>query len=98
LGIITGLLFFVIEEENQFVRFHAAQSIVVFGAFFVFNIVLSILTRILVGVSGVYLLLDLLSLLMNLVGLVAWIGLMYKAYNGEMFRVPVAADIADNLL
>ena len=31
LGIITGVLFLVIEKENRFVRFHAAQSITAFG-------------------------------------------------------------------
>ena len=41
LGWITGFIFFILEKENQFVRFHAMQSIVVFGALTVVNIVLS---------------------------------------------------------
>jgi len=31
-GWITGLIFFLIEQEDEFVRFHAMQSIIVFGA------------------------------------------------------------------
>jgi hypothetical protein len=30
-GWITGLVFILIEKENQFVRFHAMQSIIIFG-------------------------------------------------------------------
>jgi len=30
-GWITGIIFFIIEQKNRWVRFHAAQSIVVFG-------------------------------------------------------------------
>ena len=32
LGWVTGLVFFLTEPENREVRFHAMQSIVVFGA------------------------------------------------------------------
>ena len=44
LGWITGLIFLIIEKENQFVRFHAVQSIVVFGAYTVVAIILGIYT------------------------------------------------------
>ena len=40
-GWITGLVFYLIEKENKFVRFHAFQSIVVFGALTVLSIVLA---------------------------------------------------------
>ena len=30
-GILTGVIFFLIEKENKFIRFHAMQSIVTFG-------------------------------------------------------------------
>ena len=32
LGWVSGLVFILIEQENNFVRFHAMQSIIVFGA------------------------------------------------------------------
>ncbi len=44
LGFITGIIFYVIEKDNKFVRFHAMQSIITFGGFFVIGIALSIIT------------------------------------------------------
>ena len=41
LGWITGIIFLLLEKDNRFVRFHAIQSIVVFGAFTVLEIILS---------------------------------------------------------
>ena len=40
LGWITGIIFLLLEKDNRFVRFHAIQSIVVFGAFMVIEIIL----------------------------------------------------------
>ena len=39
LGFVTGLIFYLIEKDNKFVRFHAMQSILVFGALFVLHFV-----------------------------------------------------------
>jgi uncharacterized membrane protein len=98
LGWITGLIFFFI-DKRPFVRFHAAQSIVVFGALHILLIIMGIVFGISLmagGLAGfsigwaIYRLID-------LVALVLWILLMIKAYQGEKFRVPVAADIADSL-
>jgi uncharacterized membrane protein len=50
LGIITGVIFLVIEKENRFVRFHAAQSIAVTIVLTVVSIGLSILSTVLVFV------------------------------------------------
>jgi uncharacterized membrane protein len=40
LGWVTGIIFLLLEKENKFVRFHAIQSIVVFGAYTVISIIL----------------------------------------------------------
>jgi uncharacterized membrane protein len=84
LGFITGIIFFVIEKENKFVRFHAMQSIVVFGALFVLSWVLGI------TVVGIFLI-----PIVSVISLVLWILLMIKAYQGELFKLPVAGDIAE---
>src|SRR6202790_5851280 len=42
LGWITGIIFFLI-DKRPYVRFHAAQSIVVFGGLHVLNIVVGII-------------------------------------------------------
>jgi uncharacterized membrane protein len=99
LGWITGIVFLLIDKRHT-VRFHAAQSIVVFG-------ITSILYWIIVSVFGLEIAVGrafggmptglLLYYAICLVMLAAWIFLMYKAYNKQMFRVPGAADIADSI-
>ena len=37
---ITGIIFFVLEQKNNWIRFHAAQSIVTFGTLFVVGMIL----------------------------------------------------------
>lgn len=85
LGWITGLVFYLVEKKNKFVRFHAIQSIVVFGGLSVINIVLLVIP--LLGI--------LLGTLLSLMGLVLWVLLMIKAYQGEFFKLPIAGDIAE---
>ena len=84
-GFITGLVFYFVEKKNKFVRFHAMQSIVVFGSFFVANLVLLVLP-----VLGV-----IIGALLSLLSLVLWVLLMIKAYQGEFFKLPIAGDIAE---
>jgi len=95
LGPLTGLVFFLLEKENRFVRFHAMQSIVVGVASFAFWIVFSILSTILafVPVLG--------WILSAIVGMVAWLGffvlwivLMVKAFQGEEWEVPMLGKYA----
>ena len=78
---ITGLIFLLTEKENQFVRFHALQSIITFGALFVINIVLGFIPFI--------------GWLLWLLSVVLWVVLMVKAYQGQMFKLPVIGDIAE---
>lgn len=92
LGAITGIIFYLIEKDNKFVRFHAMQSIVVFGALLVLNIVISFLMPML-GPLAVFAIP--LAALLGLLGLVLWILLMVKAYQGELFKLPIAGDIAE---
>lgn len=96
LGWVTGLIFFLV-DKRPFVRFHAAQSMVVFGGL---NVIYYILARIFftgIGFVGGFglgvLLLDAIELLAT----VLWIVLMVKAYQGERFKVPFAADLAENI-
>lgn len=108
-GFITGLIFFLIEQDDEFVRFHAAQSMVVFGGIFVISIILSIVgtvvsTVMMTGTTGGFLAGGIISLVLGLVWLVLWLGslglwlyLMIRAYQGSTPRIPVAAGIADSL-
>ena len=91
LGWITGLVFILIEKENDFIRFHAMQSIVVFGAFTVIQIVLSIFGLI----PYIWILFYIVSILLGIAAFVLWIFLMIKAYQGERYKLPIAGDFAE---
>ena len=88
LGWITGLIFLLLEKDDGFVRFHAIQSIIVFGAWTVVMILFYILW--LVPYLGA-----ILSGLWWIVAAVLVIILIIKAYQGERFKLPVAGDLAE---
>jgi uncharacterized membrane protein len=92
LGWVTGLIFYFI-DKRPFVRFHAAQSMVVFGGLTIIRIGLGMLF---IAGGGFHMGFGLLWLI-SVLGFVLWILLMIKAYQGEKFRVPVAADLADQI-
>ncbi len=85
LGWVTGLIFFLLEKENKYIRFHAMQSIVVFGALTAASIVLGF-----IPVVG-----WVLGTILGIGAFVLWILLMVKAYQGEKFKLPIAGDIAE---
>src|ERR1700685_71710 len=90
LGWITGLVFFLI-DKRPFVRFHAAQSMVVFGSLTVLRFALLLFLA--VGHGFVFFpLFGLLQMLLLLVGVILWVLCMVKAYQHELFRLPIAAD------
>jgi uncharacterized membrane protein len=94
LGWITGLVFFLIEKENKFVRFHALQSMIVFGALFILQIVVGMFLGVLAMIH-LGILIPLFNGLVALVSLVLWVVLMIKAYQGEKYKLPIAGDIAE---
>ena len=98
LGWITGLIFFLI-DKRPFVRFHAKQSIVVFGSLNILHFVIGMIfgVSLLSGGLGAASIGLLLSRLISLVTFVLWIVLMLKAYQGQKFRVPLAADVAESI-
>jgi uncharacterized membrane protein len=91
LGWVSGLVFLLLEPKDKFVRFHAIQSIIVFGAFTVVNIVLWILT----WIPFIWILFLILFYLVGLFALILWIVLMVKAYRGEKFKLPISGDLAE---
>ena len=93
-GWITGIIFLLI-DKRPFVKFHAAQSIVVFGALTIFRIGVGMIF----GVSGLvgFGLWAALSMLIGLAAFVLWILLMVKAYQHQLFKLPIAAGIAEGI-
>ena len=84
-GWITGLVFFLIEKDDDFVRFHAKQSIIVFGSITIVSLVIGW-----IPIIG-----WIVSVILSILALVLWILLMVKAYQGERFKLPLAGDLAE---
>ncbi len=84
-GFITGLIFFLIEKESKFVRFHAMQSIVFSVALLIIYIILGI-----IPVIG-----WILIPIVGLIGFVVWILLLIKAYQGNLWKLPVLGNLAE---
>ncbi|MBX5449553.1 MAG: DUF4870 domain-containing protein [Thermogemmatispora sp.] len=91
LGWLTGLIFFLMEKQNRFVRFHAMQSLIWFGFLTVLSLVLGVLEMVpLIGLFAFCLL----GLLL-LVGFVSWVFLLITAFQGKYLKLPVIGDYAE---
>ena len=86
LGWITGAAFLLTEPSNKFVRFHALQSVIVFGGLSLAWLVAMSIP--LLGWLIAFIVIPPLSA-------VLWLLLMLKAYQGVRFRRPFAGGIAD---
>jgi uncharacterized membrane protein len=86
------ILFLPAFRTHRFVRFHAWQSVLLWGAFFVLTIVAILLSN--VAEAMVLLLLGILALLAMLF---LWIVLSVKAWQGERFEVPLFGRVAARL-
>lgn len=97
LGFVTGIIFLYVEpyDKDEFVRFHARQSIVFSVAWFAVNIIFGVFIAVMPRALGAILMFIL--YLINLGGAIFWVFLMYKAYIGERYRIPELADWAENM-
>lgn len=111
---IVGVIFYFMEKENKFVRFHAMQSILFGIANMIIMVVLVILAMILtfvgIGASaavggGIGSLLGLLVwviwLLFWVIGMLLFVGLVFaavKAYQGQKFKLPIIGNMAEKIV
>lgn len=86
LGPISGVAFLVISKD-KFVRFHAMQSIVFSVAGFILNMIL-----------GFTIILALVLPILWIVEFVLWLVLIYKAWQGELYELPVIGKFANQFL
>jgi uncharacterized membrane protein len=91
--IIPAIVFLVVEpySKNRFIRFHSFQNIF----FCIAWIALSVAASILTVIPFIGLILLPVHLIIWLGGLALWIILMLKAYQGQMFKLPVIGDMAE---
>jgi len=98
---VTGIIFLIIETKNKTVRFHAMQSLVVFG-------ILQIIAAIGSGIRGsAWTLLyshgrwvagNVIFWIFEIIIIVLWILLMYRTYRGQLYKVPWAGNFAEKML
>lgn len=82
---ITGIVFLILEKENKFVRFHAWQSIATFLPLTILAWIFGMIPFIGWAIS------TLIWILM----VILWLVLMFKAYQGEKYKLPIAGDFAE---
>ena len=85
---VSGLVFFLLERDNKFIRFHALQSIIAFGILTLASVVIGWIVWIpffgwLIGAA------------FWILCIVVWIICMIKAYQGERFKLPWAGNLAE---
>ena len=96
---MTGLVFWLLERRDAYVRFHAAQAVAAFGL-----VALLFVGFCVMAVAS-------LSFLPNAftpflwaaavtwaAGVVLWGVAMWKAARGRAWRIPLAADLADRMV
>ncbi len=85
----------MIEQENREVRFHAAQSIVLFGGLSVVLLLTGIMTAGMLFISpAAFEVIYMISRLIGLLSILLWLFVMVKILNGVSWKVPLAGDLA----
>jgi uncharacterized membrane protein len=96
---VTGALFWFVERRDRYVRFHAAQAAIVFGAIAVLIIgCLGLAVLSLSFLPWAFSFFVTAGAVSWLVGVIVWMIALWKASSGDEWRIPVAADLADRLL
>ena len=91
---ISGIVFYLLEPDNKFIRFHALQSIIAFGPITGALIVIASVSWIpilgwLLGAVGIIIL---------IIAVILWVICMVEAWQGQMFKLPWAGDLAEKNL
>ena len=97
---MSGAVLYAVADD-RFVRFHAAQSVLVFGLLLGVNVALSaaaVAAAFVPGVGGsLAWAIGAAAALTGPLGVVLWLGLLYVAYRGEEYAVPVVGGVARRL-
>ncbi len=96
-GWVTGLIFFLLEKQNRFVRFHAMQSILFFGGMSILEGIVrffeTLFSYSLLPVFGF----GAITGVLGIITFVCWIVLMVQASKGRYYKLPVIGDYAEKI-
>jgi len=98
LGLIYSIIVIVTDKTNKLPRFHAFQSVLLSVVGVILAVVVNILAGIAVAANS-----GLLATVLGLLAFVVYIGLFIaviftavKAFQGQIFKLPVIGGMADN--
>ena len=95
---VTGLIFWFVERRNSEIRFHASQSIAAFGLIAIVVTAFGALAvTSLSFVPAAFTPFLWAAALTWMAGVVLWIAVMWKAATGRVWRIPIAAELADRI-
>ena len=85
LGWITGIIFLILEPNNKYIRFHAFQSIIVFGTITVILMIFGWIPFIGVVINAI----------VGAAGFILWIFLIIQASQNKKYKLPYAGEYAE---
>jgi len=85
LGWITGIIFLILEPNNKYIRFHAFQSIIVFGTITVILMIFGWIPYIGIVINAI----------VGAAGFVLWLVLIIQASQNKKYKLPYAGDYAE---
>lgn len=95
LGFLSGIVFLIVEKDNQFIKFHSLQSII-FSAFVsILNVVLSAVFS--VPILGLWFVGFVVCGFVAIASFIAYVFLIVMAYLGRVVKIPIIGEIAWNL-
>jgi len=92
-GFITGIIFLLLEDDNKFVKFHAIQSTIVFLPLFVIYATITFLPMVGMIMNMTYW--PIIIPIFSFIIIIFWLFMMYKAFIGEKYKLPMAGDFAE---
>jgi uncharacterized membrane protein len=96
--LIGGIIFYILEKHDPFVRFYAMQSIIFGGAWFLFNIASWVVYSVfgaIPGIGGILVFFwAIIQALIHIAFLVVWIIATVKAFTGVRWDIPYIGPVA----
>jgi uncharacterized membrane protein len=96
--LIGGIVFYIVEKHDSFVRFYAMQSIIFGGAWLLFNVASSVVQAVFGAIPGIggFLVFfwAIIAALIHIAFLVVWIVATIKAFTGVRWDIPYIGPVA----
>src|SRR3954454_17331825 len=96
--LIGGIIFYIMETRDSFVRFYAMQSIIFGGAWLLFNIASAVVRGVfwaIPGIGGILVFFwQIVNALVQIAFLVIWIVATVKAFTGVRWEIPYIGPTA----